>query len=522
VSSQELPAPVAEVKPEAPVLVPTDATRTRAAGRGGLAIAGAKVSFILFGFAQQLLLPRLLGVDGYGEVSRVLAIVGVVNNVVVATSIQGVSRAVSSVPEDRADEAFARTLRVHAVIAIVLSLLFALLAGTVASAVGAAHVAAPLRIAGAVVLLYGVYAPLIGALNGRRRFGTQAALDTGYGAVRLLAMAGGAWLFGVSGAVIGFVAAAAAIVPIAATRSGLGRAGTAGPSVGSYLGFLGPLAIGQVCLNLLMQTDFFLLSRFLGDAAAASGQLPAAADRMVGVYRGVQLFAFLPYQMLMSITFVLFPMLARAHAEGDRPAVGRYTAMGVRIALITTGLMCGTVAALAPHVLRFAFPVEMADNGGAALRILALGMGAFSMLGIVSSALTSLARERASALLTAITVVAIAAGCFALVPRAAFGPDMLVSSATATSLALLLAAIIGAVLLRGVAGAFVSPLTLVRVGVAMAATVAVGTRVPWLGKLAVLVEVVGVALVYLGVLVVSGEIGRKDLATVRAGLGRRA
>ena len=39
---------------------------TRAAGRGGLAIAAAKVSFLVTGFAQQLLLPKLLGVDGYG------------------------------------------------------------------------------------------------------------------------------------------------------------------------------------------------------------------------------------------------------------------------------------------------------------------------------------------------------------------------------------------------------------------------------------------------------------------------
>src|SRR5690349_20806503 len=61
-----------------------EAETTRAAGRGGLAIAVAKVSFILFGFAQQVVLPRLLQEDGYGEVSLVLSVVSIVNNVVVA------------------------------------------------------------------------------------------------------------------------------------------------------------------------------------------------------------------------------------------------------------------------------------------------------------------------------------------------------------------------------------------------------------------------------------------------------
>lgn len=116
--------------PSLPEKNPGDST-AKSAGRGGLAIAIAKVSFIIFGFAQQLILERLLGQAGYGQISRVLAIVGVLNNVVVGTAIQGVSRSVSSVPEDQAASAFARTLRVHVVIAVVLSIGFALAAAAI-------------------------------------------------------------------------------------------------------------------------------------------------------------------------------------------------------------------------------------------------------------------------------------------------------------------------------------------------------------------------------------------------------
>jgi stage V sporulation protein B len=524
-ASASAPAPAPAPAPaSAP---PPDAATARAAGRGGLAIAGAKVSFILFGFAQQLILSNLLGAEGYGEVSRVLAIVGIINNVVVATALQGVSRAVSSVPDALAAEAFGRTLRMHAALAALLSTAFALLAGAIASLVGAPHITTPLRITAAVILLYGIYAPLVGSLNGRRRFLDQAALDVGYGALRTAGIACGAYLFlragksGVVGAILGFAAAAFLIIPAALTRSGVGRGGGSTPRARDYGGFLVSLAGGQIFLNLLLQTDFMLLSRFAGDAAAQSGRGADAADTIVAVYRGAQLFAFLPYQMLMSITFILFPMLARAKTENDAAAVTSYTKTGVRLAFLMTGLLCGTVSALAPYLLRFAFPVEIWENGAATLRVLALGMGTFAILGITCAALTSLGHERSAAGLTAGTVALVAAACFAIVPGADFGQPMLVATATATSIALALAAVLGGLRLARVARGFVAPLTLLRVGVATATTIALGSRLPWMGKLLVPALALVTAFVYIAVLVALREVGKADLATIRRAFGRR-
>jgi stage V sporulation protein B len=504
-----------------------DPNAARTAGRGGLAIAGAKVSFIVFGFAQQLVLPWLLGVDGYGAVSRVFAIVGIVNNIVVATSLQGVSRAVASAPAGSADAAFAATLRIHAVLALVISTAFALLAGAIASAVGAPHIATPLRMVAAVVLLYGVYAPLVGNLNARRRFLEQAGLDVVYSVLRASAVCGGAYFFlkfqfdGIVGAIAGFIAAAALIVPAALSRTGIGKRGQGAPTTRDYLGFLGPLALGQVSLNLLMQTDFMLLSRFAGQAADARSLGKDAADTVIGVYRGVQLFAFLPYQMLMSISFVLFPMLASAHAERDRAAVTRYTRTGVRLAMLVTGLMAGSISALAPHVLRFAFPVVISEQGGTPLRILSLGMGAFALLGIFCAALTSLGRERVSAALTFGAVLLVFAGCSVFVPDAGLGPPMLLRTAIATAGALTVTAILATFFLRQVAGAFLPIATLTRVLVAVGASIALGSRLPWLGKLLVLPEVGLVAVLYVLVLIATRELTRADLGLVRSALGRR-
>jgi len=532
--------PSSESKPAAP----TDAS-ARSAGRGGLAIAVAKVSFIVFGFAQQLVLPRLLGVDGYGGVSRLLAVVSIVNNVIVASSLQGVSRTVSGAEPGHEDSAFRRVLGVHAALALAVSTIFAATAGLVADAIEAPHLATPLRLTAAVVLCYGVYAPLVGALNGKRRFVDQAGLDIFYGLSRAVLLVAGAWLFlrvfhldGILGAAAGFVAAAMLILPIAAWRSGLGRPGP-GPGAGEYLRFLGPLAFGQIGLNLLLQTDFMILSNTVGSAARTYGLSTAEADRVMGVYRGVQLFSFLPYQLLMSVQFVLFPMLARARADGDAEAVRRYTQTGVRLALVLTGLIAAPIAGLGPHVLRFAFPVEIASSGGDALRMLAPGMAAFAILGVSAAALTSLGREVASAALTWVTVALVAGACLVARPLDAFevlartepgaftspeGPfvRLLVDrTAGAVASAMALAATVAAILLHRAAGSFARPLTLLRVLAAFAATVAVGTQLPSLPKLLVPFEALALMCVYLAVLALTRELGGADLRLVSGVFGRK-
>jgi O-antigen/teichoic acid export membrane protein len=229
----------------------------------------------------------------------------------------------------------------------------------------------------------------------------------------------------------------------------------------------------------------------------------------------------------LSITLVLFPMLARAQADGDRGAVRSYAMGGVRLGMLLTALLTGALSGLAPRVVHVVFPRDMWE-GANALRILSLGMGSLTILGITCAALTSLGRAIDAAALTGLGVALIAAGCSIFVPEAAAGLPMLLTSAAATSVALTLAAVAGGFRLRAVAGGFVAPLTLVRVLVALAACVAAGSHMPAVPAANKMFEAAGVAIeglavvaLGLAVLVVTGEVGRADLARLRAVAGRR-
>jgi stage V sporulation protein B len=499
----------------------SDDDSTRSTGRGGLAVAFAKVYFILVGLAQQIVLPRVLGLDGYGALSRVLSIASITYNPVTTMSIQAVSRTVVQAPPGELGATLRRVLGWHAVFGIALAALFAAFSPQIAELAGAGHVATPLRILAAILLLYALYTPLIGAANGQKRFVLQAAFDVTSATLRSLGLVAGALIArrlsysGPVGSALGFVVSASVVLLIAAGAIGVGRAGQSQLSLGKYLSLALPLLFGQALLNLLFQADLTLLGRFASQAAEQTGAPLARADVLVGAYRATQLFSFLPYQILIAITFVLFPMLASAAQAKDPDAIARYVRMGLRLSLLIAGGMVSVTLGLAPRLLELLFGHEAAALGGRALSLLSLGFGAFAILGILTTVLNSLGRERQSLEVTAFALLVVGVLCLTRARGAPLSEELLWRTAQATSAGLFAATAIAAFLVFRTANALVSPLTVVRVGVALAVSAALGRTVFPPGKLLTLIAAAVIPCVYFALLVLLRELGRADLDLIR-------
>jgi stage V sporulation protein B len=507
------------------VTEPSDTKIAARAGVGGIAVLFAKVFFILTGLVQQALLPRFIGRDGYGALALVLAPSNIVNNVVVSGSTQGASRAVASAP-GRETAAERAVFAVHVPLAILFAALFAAAAIPIAIFEHAPYIAAPLFAMSAVLLFYGLYAPLVGVLNGRGLFVRQATLDVLFATMRTAGLVGVGWLFvkrgqsGVLGSAIGFAMAALVIALVAAgiVRKERTRDDATGDVLRRwrYLAVLLPLAVAQLFTNLLMQVDIMLLGRFLHEGGGKE-----MADEWVGAYRACQLFAFLPYQLLLSLTQILFPMLARAKAVGDRDEVRAYVSRGSRLGAICAGMMVAVIAGMPETSIRFAYDSVTAARGASALRVLALGQGAFAMLGIGCTILSSLGRERASAILTASAAGIAAAACAIIVPTCAFGGAQLEATAWCMAIVLACAAIACAFVVVRVTGAFVPLGTAARVAIALGAAVAIGARIPATTRLFAPVVAIAIAAVYALLLLVSREISRADLKWVASAFRRR-
>ncbi len=500
---------------------------SKAAGRGGLAVLAAKAYFIVLGLAQQIALRGVLGLDGYGALSTALSAASIAYNPITQASIQGVSRELAKTTPDEREAVTRRLLRWPGALGLGLGIAFGALGRPLAFLLGAPHIGSALVVLGVVLAAYGLYTPMIGVLNGRRDFLKQAGFDVLATTLRTTGLVVGAFLAsralggvdGPTGAALGFAGASVVVVTLATRVVGFGRPGPATLERSEYTAFLLPLLRGQIVLNLLFQADSLLLRRFASDAAEAAGLAASAADPFVGAYRGAQLFCFLPYQLLMSVTLILFPLLASAKATNDGAKVEGLVRSGLRLAFLLAGLMVSVFVARAPGLLALFMGADGSALGTRAMRILAPGLGAFALLGVITTAQNSLGAARESSRGITVAFVLVASLCFVATRGVGLGEVLLVRTALATTAGLIVATVFAFFQLRRLAGRILEPRALVRTLVAASAASVVGWLLPGRGFLFTLVGAAVTGAVYIAVLLGLREISRDDLERLR-GLAR--
>lgn len=529
------------------------------AGRGVLYIAFAKLYFMVAGAVIEFRLPAILANTVFGAYAVVASTVSPLNNVLVTGTIQAVSRFTAQQPgASRAIQAAG--LRMHLRIGLPVAAAFVAMAPLLAWFFHDRSKTGPLMLAGAIVAGYSFYAVMVGTANGRREFHKQAGLDICFASLRALGILGlAAAGFGLYGAIGGWVGAVAVILVVASVLVGLPRQAERHP-VGPLAWFFGSVAVYLVLLNLIMSVDQLLLKR-LGaewfaahaDALAAVGQdgpgalagalagtltdrLPglagassdgagmtaaAAADVQVGYYRAVQNLARLSYQAIIAGMFVIFPLVSRSTFDSDREATRRYIHTTMRYSLIFATAIGVVMAANPRPMLDVVYPADYAQVGAPALVALALGNVAFCLFAIAGTILNGAGQTRQAILVAGATLAVAAVANAVVIPAMDPGPDMLLGAASATALAMLVGAGLGGWVLVRRLGAFMPWSTLLRVPVAVAAAVAVGSVMPATAPLATLGEAAVVGLSFFAALVLTGELGRRDLSALAALGGRR-
>src|SRR6185503_5695084 len=362
------------------------------------------------------------------------------------------------------------------------------------------------RIAAFIPLVYCLYTVFVGSANGLRRFRTQASFDIGFSTAKTVLLLGCAAAWGVGGAFAGFVAAAVVILGYAARTMRL-ESPDRFPIDRLIRYMVGVVAYGLL-INLALNYDGLLLRRF---AATAPGMTDDAAAVIAGNYEALRTFALLPYQALLVVTFVIFPLVSRSTFAEDREATRDYVTQTMRYALILAAMM-GIVLAARPAALFGVIYKPEYRAGAPALPILAAGQCCLALLAVACAILNAAGRTRTTVSLMVLTVVVGAAGLAVLIPRAEPGSPMLVAAATASALGMA-AGLAGAlVVLRSRLGGSPPLATVARVAAAIAAAVIVTRLIPGHGKVLGLAVMALAAMAYATVLIATREFGPDDRA----------
>jgi stage V sporulation protein B len=502
---------------------PDDAAAS--AGRGVAFIGAAKMYFILAGLAIDVGLPRLLNsVSQYGAYQLINSVVSWINNVLVTGTIQAVSRQTTS-DQVRAESAKATGLKMQLRFGVPIAILYALLAPLWAYLLHDRGKTLLFALSGAIAGGYSIYAVLVGSANGTRQFHKQAGLDMTFATLRTIALLGAAALgLGVVGAIGGWIGAVLVITAIAFTWVGPPRGAKADP-VMPLMGSLLGLGIYLLATNLFLFADSFLLKRLAAEWFHAHGHDYATAaheaDGQVGYYAAAQKLARLPYQLMIAVTFVIFPLISQATFENDKAKAASYVRTTMRLSLVFTGALGAVLAAHPQPLIQILFPGDYGAVAGPALSALALGHVAFVIF-IIGGTMLNGAGHTFDAIIGAVVpIVVLAVSLWLTLPRLAPGSQMLLGAGACTAAAMLLGALVTGAQLRHHFGVFLPALTALRVVLATAAAILVCRYVPRHGFVMAVAGALAALVAYGVTLVVTGELGRADLERVLAVARRR-
>lgn len=352
--------------------------------RGVTTITAAKVWFVVAGYAVYFALTRLLGPEDFGLYAVVTSIVSVVNNVVVAVTLQAVSRFTA-----RDQESAGSVLRSGTYLLSGLGLALFLGLQALAPLFGGwlrdPGLVAPLRVVALVVPAYALYAVHVGFLNGQRRFGHQAALDGSYSTMRAILQIGAVALgFGVMGAMAGFAAAAFLILGISilvVRRSKYPR----GPfRTRELVEFGGWFAALTLAANLVLTADLWIVKW---------QSPPEIANQQAGLYRAALTISQLLYQLLIPLALVLFPNLSQLGRAPDPDRARALVRGALRYLAVTVLPGAALIAVMGREIVGLLYQ-EPYVPGGAWLLVLGPAYAAWTVAYLLAIALSGAGHVR--------------------------------------------------------------------------------------------------------------------------------
>ena len=331
-----------------------------------------------------------------------------VNNVVVTATIQTVSRFSSRGPA-HVEGTKRAALRLQLIAGGLLALLFLVAARGIAFFEHDPSLTLGLELAAGIVFAYSLYAVFVGACNGAREFHRQAGLDATFTALKAILVCGAALVFSsVIAAVSGFVIAALSVLcdcfPGRGSRP-LGQDDVPG-SVRTLLGFMAPVALYLLISNLLMFVDGWVVKRLVARVPRAPTPSDPArlASEAAAVYTAVQAIARIPYQAILAVTFVIFPLVSRSTFQANLDETRGYIDRSLRLSFLAVMAAAAAVAARPDGLLNL-FPKGQYLGGANALAILALGYVAYSLLTIAGTILNGAGRTRAAMYIGFVTLI---------------------------------------------------------------------------------------------------------------------
>lgn len=461
---------------------------------------------MLSGYAIYFSLPRLMSAAEFGNYGVTIGFLSSFNMMLVVGTIQSVSRYIAETPALKTPIHRA-ALRAQTILGGFTAIVLFAGADGFASLFHDPGLSLLIRIGAICPLLYALYAIAIGSLNGRRLYHRQATLDVIFAVIKTVLIIAGAWIAGsVAGAMAGFTVTAFATMIIGMIQ--LKREGSApanrsvadGPEaafpISKLLHFELSVIILTLLSNVLINIDLFMVKAIAPAASSAA---------LSGYYTAVQTFARIPYILVVALALVVFPLISKSAFAKDLVRCRRYIRGAFRFPLVMIAPAALFISTYAAECLHLVYP-EPYRIAAPALGLLALAEIVLSLFYLATVVMNGSGRPGISILAAGTGIAVHFCVSFMLIPR-----HGLTGAAIASLSGWCAGFAVCAVYLLKRFHVLVSPLTVIRTLIAMAATGLIMRQLPIPDPLFLVVGFPVTVTVYWGLLWVFREISLREL-----------
>jgi stage V sporulation protein B len=466
---------------------------------GLLYLTLSKIIFVIAGYAIYITVARMVGPELFGDYGVVVSIISVINMALITGSIQSISKFVSEAP-GKAAQVKLQGLKLQVIVSVVVTVSFILLSDTIAHLLKDESLAPLFKLSALIPLFYSFYAVFIGYLNGQKQFKKQALFDITYSFLKCFLILLSVWLgFSIMGAVFGFVSAAGIILALSILTIGIRASGSPTVSLRKifFFGFI--INLFTASAYLFSSIDLLLIKSLV---------VKNLAGLYAGYYTAAQTIARIPYFLIVPLNLILFPLISSSTFSGKRTRTQYYIQNSLRYTLAIMTLMAVIISASSREIVYLVYSSKY-QGAVMPLSLLAIGMLFYSLL-IASSTIISGSGKPKISLAIILSALLISFGLnYMLVPR--YG---LIGAAIATSFTSLAALSVAVIYILKKFKAFIRIRSILNIFICGIVVYLIAKFIKAAG-LMLLVEAVFLSFIYLLMLIITKELGKKELMGIK-------
>jgi stage V sporulation protein B len=350
---------------------------------GYIYLSASNFFFVITSYGIYFGLGRILGPEEFGIYGIVTSFISILTLVLASGPQQAVAKFVA---EDWSTSQVIKrgALRLQVIFGAATFFFCFSGAGIISSLLNDPSLKSYVRVASFICLFHPVSAVFLGMLNGLRRYGTQAIMDSLYSLVRMVLILGFALLSASAlSALWGFVISTSLfsifLYLLWGSDGGEGKFERK-----RFLTFVLPFTLFVFITNLILNIDLLMLKALS----------PKALSNLYGgYYTAASTLARIPYFFTCALSLVILPLVSQATSLKDHETTKRYVEKSLRYTLILLIPISFLISPTAERLMGFLYSKDYLP-ASESLSILVFGLTFFSLFSILTTIISAAGRPK--------------------------------------------------------------------------------------------------------------------------------